>query len=98
SFDQYFATLSSRTRNTVSRKEKKFSKGDGNRVDIVTGSDGLEEALAAYRKVYDASWKVPEPYPDFIPGLARACAAEGCLRLGVAYVGGEPAAAQFWIV
>jgi CelD/BcsL family acetyltransferase involved in cellulose biosynthesis len=33
-----------------------------------------------------------------MPGLARRCAEQGWLRLGIAYLDGEPAAAQLWIV
>jgi CelD/BcsL family acetyltransferase involved in cellulose biosynthesis len=60
--------------------------------------EGLERGIAAYNQIYAASWKVLEPYAEFIPGLIRTCAEQGTLRLGLAYVDGEPAAAQIWIV
>jgi len=96
-FDQYFQSLPSVTRNTVQRKTKKFEKSVG-RIEIVTGINALEPSITAYQQVYQASWKVPEPYPEFVPDLMRLCATKGWLRLGVAYVHGEPAAAQLWIV
>jgi CelD/BcsL family acetyltransferase involved in cellulose biosynthesis len=64
----------------------------------VTGGDGLESAVRAYEKIYNSSWKTPEPFPKFMPGLLRAFAKEGWLRLGVAYVDEEPAAAQVWFL
>ena len=54
--------------------------------------------MRAYEKIYAASWKIPEPYPDFVSGLCRICAEGGWLRLGVVYVDDQPAAAQIWIV
>ena len=41
---------------------------------------------------------MPEPYPDFMSGLIRTSAENGWLRLGIAYVDGQPAAAQLWLV
>ncbi len=54
--------------------------------------------MAAYKQVYARSWKQPEPYPDFMPGLIRLAAGRGWLRLGVAYKGTIPLAAQVWVV
>src|SRR5205823_5085932 len=51
-----------------------------------------------YQAVYAASWKPPERFPSFIPALIRAAAEIGALRLGLYYIDGVPAAAQFWIV
>jgi len=98
SFDQYLDDLPSTLRNTLARKKKKLEKSGRARLEIVTGSDGLESAIEGYNKVYLASWKRPEPYPLFVPALIRECAARGALRLGILTVDGEPAAAQFWIV
>ncbi|HET6757426.1 MAG TPA: GNAT family N-acetyltransferase, partial [Burkholderiales bacterium] len=96
SYQQYFATLPAAVRNTLARKGKQArSKA---RIEVVTGRDGLQSALAAYHQIYNASWKVPEPSPGFIDGLAAMCADKGWLRLGVLRVDNEPAAAQIWIV
>ena len=65
---------------------------------MITSEEKLEQAISAWKKIYDASWKKPEPFPNFVPGLIRICASRGWLRLGIAYYDGEPAAAQFWIV
>lgn len=53
---------------------------------IVAGGSDLDSAIADYELVYAASWKVPEPYPRFLPGLIRTCARMGWLRLGLLYV------------
>lgn len=98
SFQAYFQGLPSQVRNTVRRREKKFYATERGRLEIVTGNDGLEEAIAAWDKIYAASWKKAEPFPEFVPELIRMCAAHGWLRLGLAYYDGEPIASQIWIV
>lgn len=98
SFAQYLESLPSALKNTVSRKRKKLERVGRTNIEIVCGGPGLEAAIDAYMKVYLASWKQPEPYPQFVPGLIRMCAAMGTLRLGIIYVEGAPAAAQLWIV
>jgi len=98
SFAQYSESLPSVLKNTLSRKKKKLEKSGRAKIEIVTGGQELDAAIDAYMKVYLSSWKQPEPYPQFVPGLIRACAAMGALRLGIIHVDGEPAAAQLWIV
>ncbi|PYU04552.1 MAG: GNAT family N-acetyltransferase [Acidobacteria bacterium] len=98
SYRQYFDDLRSSVRNIAKSKNRKIERSGRARVDIVTGAAHIESAIEAYQRVYASSWKVPEPYPQFIPGLIRTCAREGWLRLGIAHIDGEPAAAQIWIV
>ena len=98
SFQEYYDSLPSVLRNTVSRKKKKLEKSGRATLAIVSGGEQLDLAIDAYNKVYSASWKRPEPYPRFVPELMRECARLGSLRLGTVLVDGEPAAAQFWIV
>ncbi|MCE4557571.1 GNAT family N-acetyltransferase [Roseateles cellulosilyticus] len=93
----YLKARSSQVRNTIKRNAKKFA-AEGGRLEIVQGGDRLEAGLAAYQSVYAQSWKIPEPYPGFVPGLIRLCAARGWLRLGVAWLGDKAVAAQIWIV
>ncbi len=97
SFDEYAASLPPRLRNTLKRKEKQLA-GGRLRMEIITGGAELERGIEAYHAVYRASWKPPEAFPRFMPELIRSCAREGWLRLGVAYIDGQPAAAQVWIV
>ena len=93
----YFCSRESKIRNTVRRTGKAFSAGGGT-LELVTGGPDLERGISAYLRVYAASWKQAEPYPDFMPGLIRACAERGWLRLGLAWLNGEAIAAQVWIV
>jgi hypothetical protein len=97
-FAQYAESLPSVMKNTLNRKRKKLEKTGRTKIEIITGGDELNAAIDAYMRVYLASWKQPEPYLQFIPGLIRTCAAMGALRLGIVHVDGEPAAAQLWIV
>lgn len=98
SYQDYLQGLRSSVRNIARSKNKKLDRSGRVRIQLITGLDGLDAAIGAYEKVYAASWKVPEPYPLFIPGLIRVCAQMGWLRLGLAFIDGEPAAAQLWIV
>jgi CelD/BcsL family acetyltransferase involved in cellulose biosynthesis len=93
----YLAQRSGVLRSTLKRAGKKFT-GDGGTLEIVTAPADLPRAIAAYEKVYAASWKKPEPYPDFMPGLLRSCAERGQLRLCIAWIDGQAIAAQVWIV
>lgn len=93
----YLKDRSGQVRSTIKRNAKKFA-AEGGRLEIVQGGEALEAAVAAYQAVYAQSWKVPEPYPDFVPGLIRLCAKRGWLRLGLAWLGEKPVAAQIWIV
>jgi hypothetical protein len=98
SYGEYFKALPAITQNTVQRKTKKFEKSRRNRIEILCGNTELEAAIDSYLQIYRASWKPPEQYPQFVPDLIRLCAGKGWLRLGLSYVDGQPAAAQFWIV
>lgn len=97
SYQDYSNALPSKLKNTLKRKGKQFSAMTS-RIEIITGIDGVDRAIAAYQKVYNSSWKIQEPHPGFMPGLIRLCAEHGWLRLGLAYLDEEPIAAQLWIV
>lgn len=97
-YEAYLKSLPGLTRSNIKRGAKRLAKDHDSVLEIVTGADGLDRGLAAYEAIYAASWKEPEPFPDFTAGLARACAEAGSLRLGLLHVDGRPAAAQLWIV
>lgn len=97
SFAEYFAALPSQLRNTVTRKEKKLRQQPGLAITIAQTPAEVEAALAGYQRIYAASWKHPEPHPNFVPGLVQQLAAQGWLRMGLVQVGTEPVAAQIWI-
>lgn len=93
-FDAYLASRGSQLRNTITRKGRAFP-GD---LRIFTSPDEVDAGMDAYEAVYAKSWKQPEPYPRFARGLARICAENGWLRLGIASMCGVPIAAHFWFV
>ena len=93
----YFKSRTGALRNTIKRMTKKF-EAEGGAMDLQRDGLNLPEALETYQKVYAASWKEAEPYPEFIPGLIRMCADQGALRLGIAWLNGQAIAAQLWVV
>jgi hypothetical protein len=99
SFTAYYATLPSALRHSIERGQRRLGKqGDWSLQIHQTPGDALDAAIAHFVQVYNASWKNPEPHPDFIPGLARMAATHGWLRLGILSIQGAPVAAQIWLV
>lgn len=98
SFDEYCNALPSKLRNTLERKSRQLKNGKGLCMRIFSSVDEVEDGIDAYEAVYRASWKTPETHPAFMPNLIRTCASQGWLRLGIAYIDAQPAAAQVWIV
>lgn len=96
-WETYLRGRTAGLRSTLKRMDKKFVQ-DGGRYEILCTPDEVARAVAAYEQVYSSSWKRPEPYPGFIPGLAAACADHGWLRMGVLWLGEQPIAAQLWMV
>lgn len=97
SFDAYFRNRPSQVRNTVNRRKKKFLADGRGRLELVN-SDDIERAIRVWTEIYNASWKIPEPFPDFMPELIRLCAHKGWLRMAIAFYDDTPIAAQIWIV
>jgi CelD/BcsL family acetyltransferase involved in cellulose biosynthesis len=91
-FEAYWATRSSRLRNTAKRKAKAAA------LDIAIHRHFDAAAWADYEHVYRASWKPAEGSPAFLRALAEQEGEAGTLRLGIARRGGEPIAAQLWLV
>jgi hypothetical protein len=97
-FDAYYSGLSSRLKNTITRKEKKLKKAHGYEIQIHTElGPQLKKATEDYVAIYNKSWKNPEPFPAFIPRLIAVTSELGILRLGILYIDDKPAAAQLWI-
>lgn len=93
----YLASRTGGLRSTIKRMEKKFAAAGGT-IALLRAAADLPTAISAYEAVYKASWKKQEPFPDFMPGLLETYAASGELRLGLAWLGDKPIAAQLWIV
>ncbi len=92
SFEAFWEQRPGKLRNTVKRKAKKA----GLEIAIHRGFD--ERAWQDYRRIYAQSWKPEEGSWEFMRAFAQAEGEAGALRLGVAYHGGEPVAAQLWHV
>ncbi len=97
-FADYLAQRPSQLRSTWRRKRRSVVASGRLSAAFFPDSCGIEQAIADYEAVYRASWKPPEEFPNFIPALIRLAADLSALRLGVYYIDGAPAAAQFWIV
>ena len=96
--EAYMARRPSALRNTIKRKTRKLEQSGDSGFELVSTAAGLKAGLESYERIYATSWKDPEAFPRFIPGLMRAMADQGWLRLGIMHVNGEPAAAQLWLV
>ncbi|MDZ7782413.1 MAG: GNAT family N-acetyltransferase [Halioglobus sp.] len=97
-WNTYLAGRSSRVRNTVQRKTRKFLDNGRGVLTITRDGNHLESAIGDFTDIYGRSWKREEPYPNFMPGLLRLAADRGWLRLGLAHYEGIPVAAQAWLV
>ena len=90
SYADYLAARPGALRTTLKRKAKKVS------VEILT--EFQPDAWASYEAVYNDSWKPEEGDPEMLRRFAKAEAAAGRLRLGLARHEGQVVAAQFWTV
>lgn len=84
-------------RSTVRRMEKKL-RAEQACIEVLSDPLDVERGIAAFDHVYARSWKRPEPFPGFMPGLIRLCATRGWLRLGLVSLAGQAIAVQLWIV
>lgn len=96
-WEGYLKSRSAKLRSTIKRMIKKLD-ADGGTLEVITKQREIELAISAFQEAYSASWKIPEPYPDFVPSLIRRLSSHGMLRLGIARLHGKPIAAQLWIV
>lgn len=96
-WNDYLASRTGMLKNTLSRKRKKFEQSNGV-LELIQTPQQQAYGVLAYQQVYANSWKIQEPFPEFMPGLVRMLADNGWLRMGLASVNGKPVAAQIWIV
>jgi hypothetical protein len=96
-FPAYWQARPSALRNTVDRKAKQAEK---NGYSILVSRPGDDAALfiGEYEKVHAASWKPPEPYPNFMPTLIGRGVADGSIVVALLRKGEETAAAQVWLI
>ena len=88
SFAEYMSTRPGPLRTTLRRKSGK--------VEVRLETTFNPASWAAYEAVYAQSWKPSEGSPAFLRAFAEAEGRAGRLRMGLAFAGGEPVAAQFW--
>lgn len=98
SFAGYVAARPSELRNTWRRKRRRVDRSNRLSKEFFADAARIDQAIADYQTIYAASWKPAESFPGFIPALIRLAAELGALRLGIYYIDGVPAAAQFWIL
>ncbi|MBL8393635.1 MAG: GNAT family N-acetyltransferase [Candidatus Accumulibacter sp.] len=96
-WNDYLRSRSANLRSVIRRRCKRFAAAGGT-VTITSTLEHIEEHIAAFQETYSASWKRPEPYPEFVPSLIRELAALGMLRLGIARIHERTIAVQLWIV
>jgi hypothetical protein len=97
SFNNYMAGRPAQVRNTIARKKRKLEREQDYTIRLFTDQN-IDQALADYNTVYQASWKANEVFDSFIEGLAKKLSETGWLRLAILYINEQPAAAQFWFV
>lgn len=97
-FADYFAQRPSALRNTWRRKRRAAIISGRLTAKFTSDPSEIETGIDDYQKIYASSWKKVEAFPNFVPALMRLAAELRALRLGIYYVDGIPAAAQFWII
>ena len=98
-FEDYLAARPSQLRNTLLRHRRKLERRSDFTLRIQATADAaLPAAIAEFTRVYNLSWKQPEPFPQFIPGLCTLAANKDWLRLGLLELDGRAVAAQLWLV
>lgn len=100
SWAQYLEQRPSRLRHTIHRTRRRLEKSPGYRIelsDAATDSERVLRMVRDFHTVYANSWKRPEPFPAFVPGLCAFAHRLGQLRLGVCYLDEKPVAAQIWL-
>jgi hypothetical protein len=85
-------------RETIRRRIRQAERLTDSHFSVFDDRNDIAHGIVAFETVYARSWKDPEPFPLVNPAQIRAAAELGLARLGVWWIGGTPAAAQFWIV
>ncbi|MFT5452934.1 MAG: hypothetical protein ACI9N9_002432 [Enterobacterales bacterium] len=85
-YQQYFANRSKSTRKSILRQKRRLQEKHNVRFEILTQESDVGKAISLFNDVYAKSWKEPNYFQDFVPGLIRTCAKCGTLRFGVMYI------------
>ena len=92
SFADWWAQRPGALRSTVKRK------GNKGLVQLKVTSQFSDSDWDDFEAIYRDSWKPPESHPQFLRERARAEGENGTLLLGLAHIGDEAVAAQYWSV
>ncbi|MFZ6691581.1 GNAT family N-acetyltransferase [Undibacterium sp. SXout20W] len=98
SYQEFFDGLPSKLKNTLKRKSETLRKTKKLELMIASSSEEVSQLISSYQAIYQKSWKTPEPFAEFVPGWIEESARQGWLRLGIAMIDDQPAAAQIWLV
>lgn len=97
SFAEYMAKRPAKVCHTIARKQRKLAREREYEIQLFQ-QDNLQQGLADYHAIYQASWKAQQALVDFINQLVVVLSASGYLRFAVLYIEEQPAAAQIWFV
>ncbi len=97
SFAGYMQARPSKVRNTIARKQRKLEREYDYEIKLHAHSD-VQQAMADYHAVYNASWKATEQHENVLKGLINNFSEKGWVRLAILYIGDQPVAAQIWFV
>ncbi|MEM7450518.1 MAG: GNAT family N-acetyltransferase [Pseudomonadota bacterium] len=98
SYHALLQALPSKLRNTLHRKARRLGREHDMRIRLLREpGPELDQAIEDYVAIYNRSWKDPEPFERFMPGLIGVAASLGALTLGVLYLDDTPVAAQVWL-
>lgn len=98
-FAGYFSARPSRLRNTYARKLRQASARHALETQVVNKlGPGLEQSIADFQRIYNASWKGSEPQAGFMPAFIRQACQLGIGRLGTLTLDGRAVASQFWLI
>jgi CelD/BcsL family acetyltransferase involved in cellulose biosynthesis len=96
-FEDYWSRRPKRLRETVRRQSRRMAKA-GAKIDILHTPADLEAGAALYGNIYSQSGKCSEPHAGFIDEMIRNLSLTGDVHLGLLWLGGQPVAAQIWLV
>lgn len=96
-YKKYLASRSKSTRKGTLRKKRRLQESHDVRFEILTHESDSEKAISLFDEVYAKSWKEPNYFEEFTPGLIRMCAQQGTLRFGVMYIDNQAASVELCI-
>ncbi len=96
-YEKYLANRSKSTRKGTLRKKRRLQEKHDVRFEVLTQESDSEKAISLFDEVYAKSWKEPNYFEDFTPGLIRMCAQQGTLRFGVMYIDDKAASVELCI-